>query len=159
VNGLLTPDNKKSISSAIASASRMASDLELAAQRLPGTLARADSRMQAWLGEDNRRLARDTLAHVNEASQELPPLVRDARRLAEDSRRLVERVERLAGDAQGAAGSVRHETLPRVNALADSVERGAGRVGKLAQELERRPESLIWGRPAARPGPGEAGFE
>lgn len=159
VNGLLTAENKKHISSALASASRMASDLEVAAQRLPKTLARADSRMEAWLGEDNRRLARDTLAHVNEASQELPPLVRDARRLADDSRRLVERVERLAGEAQGTAGSVRRETLPRVNALADSVERGAGRVGKLAQELERRPESLIWGRPAARPGPGEAGFE
>ncbi len=159
VNALLTAENKQSLSTALASASRVAADLETASKRLPATLARADERVQAWLGEENRRLARDALANVNETAKELPGLARDARQLAADSRRLVERVERLAGEANDTAGAMRQETLPRVNALADSVERGAGRVGRLAYELERRPESLLWGRPAARPGPGEAGFE
>ncbi|OGA69503.1 MAG: hypothetical protein A3G83_01240 [Betaproteobacteria bacterium RIFCSPLOWO2_12_FULL_68_20] len=156
---LLSAENKKNVAATLASMSRVSADLEKTAQRLPATLARVDSRLEGWLGEDNRRLARDTLERVNEAARELPELARDARRLAEDSRRMVERVERLAGEAHDAAGAVRQETLPRVNALADSVERGAGRVGKLAYELERRPESLLWGRPAARPGPGEPGFE
>jgi len=49
-------------------------------------------------------------------------------------------------------------TLPKVNALADSVERSARRVGELAESLERQPDSLLWGRNASRPGPGEEGF-
>ena len=155
VKDVLNAENKKNFSATLASVARITADLETTAQRLPATLARLDG----WLGEDNRRLARDTLARVNDTSKELPALAQDARRLVEDSRRLVARVERLAGEAHDTTGAVRQETLPRVNALADSVERGADRIGKLAYELERRPESLIFGRPAARPGPGEPGFQ
>ena len=68
-------------------------------------------------------------------------------------------MNRLAGEALGTTGAVRQDTLPRVNALADSVERGAERIGRLAYELERRPDSVVWGRPSSRPGPGEPGFK
>jgi phospholipid/cholesterol/gamma-HCH transport system substrate-binding protein len=56
-------------------------------------------------------------------------------------------------------GAVRGSTLPKVDALAESVERSAQRVGALAAEIEHQPDSLLWGRKAARPGPGEAGFQ
>jgi CRISPR/Cas system-associated exonuclease Cas4 (RecB family) len=60
----------------------------------------------------------------------------------------------------GTAGSVREDTLPRINALAEQVERDSQRVGRLALQLDRDPQSLLFGKkPAARPGPGEPGFK
>jgi phospholipid/cholesterol/gamma-HCH transport system substrate-binding protein len=63
------------------------------------------------------------------------------------------------GTAHGAVGSVRDDTLPRFNALAESVERSAQRVGRLALQLDRDPQSAIFGRKPGRPGPGEEGFK
>lgn len=166
LNALLTAENKQNVGASLASLKRITAELELVSTRLPATLARIDATLGSvdrgvggFLGEDNQRNARESLAQINATMKELPALARDARRLVEDSGKLVERVDRLAGEAHGATGMVRQDTLPRVNALAESVERGAERIGRLAYELERKPESLLWGRPAARPGPGEPGFE
>jgi len=33
-------------------------------------------------------------------------------------------------------------------------------VGRMAAQIDREPESLVWGKkPVSRPGPGEKGFE
>lgn len=159
LNALLTPDNRKRVGSTLASLERLAANLDTASERLPGAVARADARLSAWLAEDNRRLARDSLERMNEAAKALPEIARETQRLVRDTRELVGQIGKLSAEAQGAAGALRGETLPRVNALAESVERGAQRVGRLATELERRPESVLWGRPPAPPGPGEPGFE
>lgn len=163
LNTLLTAENKQNFAAGLASLKRITADLEMAAKRLPATLAGVDSTLarveRGFLGEDNQRNVRDSLEQINATVKELPALARDARRLVEDSGRLVERVDRLAGEAHGTTGAVRQDTLPRVNALAEAVERGAERFGRLAYELERKPDSVLWGRPAARPGPGEPGFE
>ena len=166
LNALLTSENKQNVGASLASLKRITAELELVSTRLPATLARIDATLGGvdrglggFFGEDNHRNARESLAQINATMKELPALARDARRLVEDSGKLVERVDRLAGEAHGATGAVRQDTLPRFNALAESVERGAERVGRLAYELERKPESVLWGRPAARPGPGEPGFE
>jgi phospholipid/cholesterol/gamma-HCH transport system substrate-binding protein len=155
LNALLAPENRRRIGATLASLERITADLETASQKMPGVVARAGE----WLSEDNRRLARESLERVNEAARALPELAREAHRLAADTRALVDRVGRLSDESAGAAGELRSETLPRVNALAESVERGAERVGRLADSLERRPESLLWGRGTQRPGPGEPGFQ
>ena len=166
LNSLLTPENKQNISASLASLKRITADLEMAAKRLPATLSGVDSTLArvergvgGFLGADNQRNARESLEQINATVKELPALARDARRLVEDSGKLVERVDRLTGEAHGTTGSLRQDTLPRVNALAESVERGAERFGRLAYELERKPDSVLWGRPPARPGPGEPGFQ
>ena len=166
LNTLLTPENKQNIAASLASLKRITSDLELASTRLPATLAGVDATLArvergaaGFLGDENQRNARDSLAQISATTKELPALARDARRLVEDSGKMVERVERLAEESHAAAGAVRQDTLPRVNALAESVDRSAERIGRLAYELERKPDSVVWGRPAARPGPGEPGFQ
>ncbi len=158
LHGLLNEDNRKRIGSTLASLEKVAANLEATSQRLPGVVERADARLAAWLGEDNRKLARESLERVNEAMAALPELTKEARQLAQDARGLVAQIGRLSAEAQAGAGAVREDTLPRVNALADTVERGAQRVGRLAAELDRQPDSLLWGRKPSRPGPGEPGF-
>jgi phospholipid/cholesterol/gamma-HCH transport system substrate-binding protein len=66
---------------------------------------------------------------------------------------------KLSGEATTTTGSVREDTLPRLNALADSVDRSAQHVGRLALQLDRNPQSAIFGRRPGRPGPGEPGFQ
>lgn len=158
LHALLNEDNRKRIGTTLASLEKVAVNLEASSQRLPGVIDRTDARLGAWLGEDNRKLARESLQRMNEAMASLPELTKEAKQLAQDARGLVAQIGRLSAEAQAGAGSVREDTLPRVNALADTVERGAQRVGRLAAELDRQPESLLWGRKPSRPGPGEPGF-
>lgn len=158
LHALLNEDNRKRIGSTLASLEKVAVNLEATSQRLPGVIDRTDARLGAWLGEDNRKLARESLERMNEAVASLPELTKEARQLAQDARGLVAQIGKLSAEAQAGAGAVREDTLPRVNALADTVERGAQRVGRLASELDRQPESLLWGRKPSRPGPGEPGF-
>jgi phospholipid/cholesterol/gamma-HCH transport system substrate-binding protein len=100
-----------------------------------------------------------TLQNVDHTSKSLPELTREMQLLVSEGRELVAQVNRLSAEAQGAAGAVREDTLPRVNALAESVDRASQQVGRLALQLDREPQSAIFGRKPGRPGPGEAGFQ
>ena len=155
VNGLLTPENRKRIGSTLASLEKISANLEAASARMPATIARAE----AWLSEDNRRLATSSLERINETVKSLPELTRETQALVKDARELAGQVGRLSNEAGSAAGTVRDDTLPRVNALAESVERSSQRVGRLALQLDREPQSAIFGRKPGRPGPGEPGFQ
>ena len=155
LNDLMRPENRKRISATLASLERITSDLEVAAHRLPSTLARVDS----WLSEENRRLATGILEGVNETAKDLPQLTRDAQLLVKDARDMAGKVGRLSDEAASAAVALREETLPRINSLAESVERDSQRFGRLSLQLDREPQSVIFGRKPGRPGPGEPGFQ
>jgi phospholipid/cholesterol/gamma-HCH transport system substrate-binding protein len=156
LNGLLAGENRKRIAATLASLEKITANLETASARLPNTVANAE----AWLSEGNRKQAESALARVNEAAKAMPDLARETQQLIKDARELVAQVGKLSNEANSTAGALRDDTLPRVNALAESVERGAARVGRMASSIDRQPESLIWGKtPVVRPGPGEKGFE
>ena len=155
LNGLLTPDNRKRISTTLASLERISANLESASARFPSVVARTE----AWLSEDNRRLAASSLERINETAKALPELARETQQLVKDAREVVGQVGKLSDEAHGTTGSVREDTLPRVNALAESVDRSAQSVRRLALQLDRDPQSAIFGRKPGRPGPGEPGFQ
>jgi len=155
MNALLAPENRKRIATTLASLERISASLEVASARMPATIARAE----VWLSEENRRLATSSLQNIDQTTKALPELAREAQQLVKDARALAGEVGKMSGEAGSAAGSVRDDTLPRVNALAESVERSSQRVGRLALQLDREPQSAIFGRKPGRPGPGEPGFQ
>jgi phospholipid/cholesterol/gamma-HCH transport system substrate-binding protein len=155
LNQLMTPENRKHFGATLASLEKITANLELAAARMPATIARVDS----WLSEENRELATGALKGFNETAQKLPELTHETQRLVKDARELAAQVGRLTNEATAVAGAVREETLPRVNALAEQVENDSRRVGRLALRLDREPQSAIFGRKPGRPGPGEPGFQ
>ena len=162
VNAVLTPENRKNIASMLASLQKVTASLEAATEKLPRTVARAD----AWLGPDNLRLARDSLERVNEAAKTLPEITAEAERLLAETRLLVAEVGKLSVQASAVvneidrlSAQVKGDTLPQVGAFAESADRSARRIGSLAGDLARNPDSLLWGRRVGRPGPGEPGFE
>jgi len=148
LNKLLDEENRSHIKKTLASLERISQNLDATSERVA-----------RWVDDDNRKLVRQSLERLNETAATLPELAREAQRLAQDTRVLVGQVGKLSADAQGATASLREGTLPQVNSLAESVERGAQRVGRLATELNAKPDSLIWGRAAPLPGPGEPGFK
>ncbi|MFY9314890.1 MAG: MlaD family protein [Burkholderiales bacterium] len=155
LNALLTPENRKRVTTLLASLESTSANLEKASARLPAAVAGAE----ALLSEDNRRHVAGLLRNADQASRNMPELTREMQVLVKDGREMVAQVNRLSTEAQGAAGAVREDTLPRVNALAESVDRASQQVGRLALQLDREPQSAIFGRRPGRPGPGEAGFQ
>ena len=155
LNSLLTPENRKILANTLVSLERTSANLESASARLPATITRVDS----WLSEENRKLAVGTLENLNESAKELPGLTRELNSLVKESREVAAQVGRLSVEVHGAAGTVREDSLPRVNALTESLDRTSQRFGHLSLQLDRDPQSLIYGRKPGRPGPGEPGFK
>ncbi len=155
LNELMTPENRKRFSASLASLEKITANLEVASARVAPALAR----VEAFLSEENRQLTTSSLRGINETANELPQLTRETRELVKDAREMAGQVSRFSGEAASAASAVREETLPRVNSLAEQVERDSQKVGRLALQLDREPQSVIFGRKPGRPGPGEPGFQ
>jgi len=153
---LVNEENRERFAHSLAHLEILLAKLET---QLPGFIERTDERVQAWMNEKNRRNVEAMLSNLNEATRDLPALVRDARALSAQATQLATEATALARESRGAVHDVRGTTLPKVNALADSVARSARRVGELAETLERKPDSLIWGHDRTPPGPGEEGFQ
>jgi phospholipid/cholesterol/gamma-HCH transport system substrate-binding protein len=155
LNELMTPENRKRFSASLASLEKITANLEVASARVAPALAR----VEAFLSEENRQLTTSSLRGINETANELPQLTRETRELVKDARDMTGKVSRLSDEAASAAVALRDETLPRINSLAESVERDSQRFGRLSLQLNREPQSVIFGRKPGRPGPGEPGFQ
>jgi len=55
--------------------------------------------------------------------------------------------------------TVNVETLPRLNLLTHQLTQDAVKFNRLINTLDDNPESIVFGKPAPRPGPAEAGFK
>lgn len=105
----------------------------------------------------------------------VPALVGDARGAIGGANQLIgnlnvvttkigERVEALNRVAKSVeevgttARSVNDETLPRLNALVEDLHKETRALDRLINALGEHPQSIVFGSPAGKPGPGEAGF-
>lgn len=89
----------------------------------------------------------------------------DANVMVGELKQSVKSIDRLALSAErmGAAGEtvtteILQTTLPRVHDLVIDMSRTSHSLEELARELNQRPQSLLFGKPAGTPGPGENGF-
>jgi phospholipid/cholesterol/gamma-HCH transport system substrate-binding protein len=162
INAVLTPENRTRISATLASLEKATSSLEAATAKLPQTVVRAD----AWLGRENLNLAHDSLVRINDTAKTLPQIAGEAEKLVGDLRTLAAEVGRLATQARELvaeigqlSAEIKGDTLPQVGAFAESADRSARRIGNLATDISRNPDSVLWGRKSGRPGPGEPGFQ
>ena len=70
-------------------------------------------------------------------------------------------IEKFADAAErlsATAGNVEHETLPRVNSVANEARSTLRSIDRTVEQLNQNPQSILFGAPAAQPGPGEPGF-
>jgi len=140
-------------------------------------------RMNELLNEENRKLLTRMLGGIEQASrqtaalaerlqpgaQEFPSLMADARGALADlsrlSRKLEERstaLDRMAASLEEvgvAARSFNDETLPRLNALVEQLNRDTRSLDRVLNALGENPQSFVFGAQRAKPGPGEPGFK
>jgi phospholipid/cholesterol/gamma-HCH transport system substrate-binding protein len=64
-----------------------------------------------------------------------------------------------AADVGAAARAINDTTLPRLNELADELRHEVRVLDRVLTGLADQPDSLVFGPPLRRPGPGEAGFD
>jgi len=140
-------------------------------------------RMNELLNEENRKLLTRMLGGIEQASRqtaalaerlqpgarEFPSLMGDARGALADlsrlSRKLEERsaaLDRMAASLEEvgvAARSFNDETLPRLNALVEQLNRDTRSLDRVLNALGENPQSFVFGAQRAKPGPGEPGFK
>ena len=114
--------------------------------------------------------------------QAMPGLIAEAKGLAGDARASLKKADQLIGDANGlalkldervdtlvhavasveavgiTAQAVGEETMPRVNVLVDDLAKETHALGRVINTLSEQPQSIVFGTPPGRPGPGEPGF-
>ncbi|MCL5051878.1 MlaD family protein [Igneacidithiobacillus siniensis] len=67
-------------------------------------------------------------------------------------------LQQLADSGQESVAILNHQTLPQLNALTHNLLQSSQALGALSEDLRQNPQSLLYGRQAPPPGPGQAGF-
>jgi phospholipid/cholesterol/gamma-HCH transport system substrate-binding protein len=154
VNELLGETNQRRFSSALANLDTAAIDAARLARDLDATVTK---RVDPVLVE-----AAGTLRSFRSSADEIGRTAADFRATA---RRLNEKdgpIDRLAQGTEAlshAADSFNAATLPRINRVTEETSRAVRQLGRTANAIGDSPQSLIYGRGAIAPGPGESGFQ
>lgn len=156
LNKLLSDDNRDQLSRTLArldqtaaETSRLMAALQPAARELPGLLKNADG----------------TAQQATAALREIQTLAADGRALAQDLRARAAVLDRLDAAAQQVQATSRNlelalvgDTPQRTRPVLADVSAASRSIERAAHELGDQPQSLLFGRGAQPPGPGEAGF-
>lgn len=155
LNGLLSDENRRQLTLALKQsgdaaqeAARLMAALQTTARALPGTLQRTD----AVIDKFGASLA------------QFDALALQARGLAQELRDRAAAIDRLGAAAQQIEASSRNLELalagpaPRTRPLLDDLSAASAAVERTAGGLGEQPQSLLFGRRAVLPGPGESGF-
>ncbi|MBI4755423.1 MAG: MCE family protein [Betaproteobacteria bacterium] len=151
VNRVLDQDNLDRLSRTLSSLEAASAGLESAGRRLPGVIAG----VQRVLAPENLRQVQAMLGNLERASADAAPLVADMRSLVQSMQGTAARVGELTTQLGSGVAS---DAYPRANALLRDLQSNSRRLGRLLEDLERSPQSLVFGRQKPSPGPGESGF-
>jgi phospholipid/cholesterol/gamma-HCH transport system substrate-binding protein len=143
VNSVLSPENQERLTQLLANLNSttqrmdgLVADLQVTAKALPGVVADA--------GQTLRR-AEAVMAKLGGDDGAIERFARATEQVGATSREL--------GDA------VTANAVPRIVQLTDELTRTTRDLDRLVRGLEEQPQSLVFGRPAPPPGPGEPGFQ
>lgn len=107
------------------------------------------------LSDTNLKRLGAILAHLEQTAGQAAPLTVDMRKLVASMQDLSKRL----GDTGAALGDdLTGRTLPGINAVVLELQHNSRQLSRILGSIEDAPQSLIFGRPAVPPGPGEAGF-
>ncbi|MDE2417151.1 MAG: MCE family protein [Burkholderiales bacterium] len=166
-NALLAAENQKALMAAITNLGQAAASIHQLSQR-------ADQMLATRPGDEAMNLPRvvaqaeATLQSVKATSERLVDTAEAVKTSATEFKQLSARMNGPGGtldriaqstEALTATGQLMNATLvPRLNRTADDTARTARQLGRVADTVSESPQSLILGKGAAQPGPGESGF-
>jgi phospholipid/cholesterol/gamma-HCH transport system substrate-binding protein len=152
-------------------------------ESLVGSIAEITDKVNQLLAEENQGRVRRTLAGLEDLTQRanvvtkklepsldaMPGLITEAKGTAADARASLRKTDELIGSVNGLAlkldqrvdtltRAVDEETMPRMNVLIDDLTKETHTLGRVVNNLGDNPQSIVFGTPPGRPGPGEPGF-
>lgn len=151
LNGIVGEDNQNRLERTLANFEKASAQLEPALKAIPEVAERA----QQLLGEENQQSLKRSLGNLEQATNAFVPIAEDSRQVLSNIRTLSEKLDRISTEL---SAEVSEKTLPRINDLVDQLDRDSRDFRRLVLQIEREPQSLVFGRKAVQPGPGEPGF-
>ena len=143
-NALLNEENRRRFSATLA-------NLESAS----GSMKPAVDNLNATLTQVRKLLDDRNVQNLSKASAEIGPLLADTRLLIGKMQLATDKLDIAIGDASAGGTSA---LMPRLNELATDISTTSRQLSRVLKLLEDSPQGLVFGVPAASPGPGEAGF-
>lgn len=134
-------------------------NVEQASRQLEPLLVTASKtleRISTMASEKNQAQIRSTLASMQKTADNFQPLLTELGATSKEYRELASTVKQ--GTTQ-LTETLNYETMPKLNSLTQNVNYDVRSLGQVIDMLEDNPQSIIFGNPAVRPGPGEAGFK
>lgn len=120
-------------------------------RQMPQVMAAA----RETLSDTNLKRLGAILAHLEKTAGQAAPLTTEMRGLVVSMQALSKRLEEISGAVGDDLTGV---TLPRFNLMVEELRTNSRQLTRILGKLEDAPQSLIFGRSAPLPGPGEAGF-
>jgi phospholipid/cholesterol/gamma-HCH transport system substrate-binding protein len=161
VNTLLNDQNQKRIADALENIARAANSTEQLAQGANSLVKRIDTTVTKQL-DPALAQATVTLKSAQRATDQIGSV---ATQFGQTAERLnakggpIDRVSEGTDALAHAAESFSASTLPRINRATEETTRTVKTLNRAINELTENPQMLIYGEGAARPGPGEPGFQ
>jgi len=142
VNALLDTDNRRAVKKTLA-------DLET----LSNTLAARSKLIDSSLVD-----AAHAMKNTARLTDEMTQLAQRVQRSADAFDRMADKLARAGASASSALDGTQQftsETLPQVHQLVMELRGLTGSLQRVSSELEQNPSALLYGKPAAKRGPGE----
>jgi phospholipid/cholesterol/gamma-HCH transport system substrate-binding protein len=149
LNLLLDPKNQQSVTAAVDNISKTAA----AWQSLPSKIEPTLNKLPA-LSEQ----AQQTLASVKQVSDSAGKLSTSLNQLSANLQAPNGPLAKLNDSVDQISSGLTYETLPKVNVLTSDARATFRNLNRTAESLNERPQSILFGKPAPQPGPGEPGF-
>jgi len=152
VNALLDEDNQKAVRRALVGLEKATLKTAALADRtvaLAEKLEPGVAGVPGLVGD-----ARGAIGNANQLIGKLNGLASKIEERVEALNRVAKSVEEVGSTAR----AVNDETLPRLNALVEDLHKETRALDRLITSIGDQPQSIVFGAPPGRPGPGERGF-
>ena len=149
LNQLLAPENQKTILAAFSDVSATAT----AYRQLPEQLQPTIAKLPALVDQ-----AQSTLNSVNAFATDATRLTHKLQAQGGPIERLSGTVDRVGTSLEAVSSGVELDALPHVISLTDETRSSMRALRSTMDNLNDRPQSILFGAPGTPPGPGEAGY-
>jgi phospholipid/cholesterol/gamma-HCH transport system substrate-binding protein len=143
-SALLNEENRRRFAATLANLEATSASMKPAIENMNATLVQ----VRKLLDDQN-------ISSVSKAAAEVGPLLADTRQLVARMQAATEKLDVAIGDASAGGTSA---LMPRLNELAADFSLTSRQLSRVLRLLEDSPQGLVFGVPAAAPGPGEPGF-
>jgi phospholipid/cholesterol/gamma-HCH transport system substrate-binding protein len=151
LNRIASEENEQRLAATLKSFEEASRQLEPALRSIP----QVANRVNRLLSEENTRSLQRSLSNLEQATNAIGPIADDSRKVLANIQSMSQRLDRISEEI---SAEISEGTLPRINTLVEELTQDSRDLRRVLLQLENDPQSVLFGRKSATPGPGEPGF-